>query len=143
MHYLTKINVNLLLNTCNFHRKFRLIFSLILSENAPNVDFREAKFQNFPGEHAPRTPLVYPRLGAQSYFSRINFLLLPQGLSSSFSKCIEMNARFFSLSTGVLLACFLKWVNIHPWRSFEKKPFKTSVDVTNILIKYQFTNTVL
>ena len=48
-----EINVNLLLNTCNFHRKFRLIFSLILSENAPNVDFREAKFQNFPGEHAP------------------------------------------------------------------------------------------
>ena len=44
---------NLLLNTCNFHRKFRLIFSLVLSENVPNVDFREAKFQNFPGEHAP------------------------------------------------------------------------------------------
>ena len=50
---LTEINVSLLLNTCNFHRKFRLIFSLILSENVPNVDFREAKFQNFPGEHAP------------------------------------------------------------------------------------------
>ena len=48
------ITVNLLLNTCNFHRKFRLIFSLILdSENVPNVDFREAKFQNSPGEHAP------------------------------------------------------------------------------------------
>ena len=48
----------LLLNTCNFRLKFRLIFSLILSENAQNVDFREAKFQNFPGEHAPGPPSV-------------------------------------------------------------------------------------
>ena len=56
IHYLTEINVNLLLNTCNFHRKFRLIFPLVLSENAPNVDFREAKFQNFPGEHSPGPP---------------------------------------------------------------------------------------
>ena len=60
--YITEINVNLLLNTCNFHRKFWLIFSLILSENATNVDFREAKFQNFPGGACPRTPLVYSRL---------------------------------------------------------------------------------
>ena len=48
----TEIHVKLLtlqLNTCNFHRKFRFIFSVILSENAPNVHFREAKFQNFPG----------------------------------------------------------------------------------------------
>ena len=40
----------------NFHHKFRFIFSLILSENAPNVHSREAKFQNFPGEHAPGPP---------------------------------------------------------------------------------------
>ena len=39
-----------------FHRNFRLIFSLHLSENAQNVHFREAKFQNFPGEHAPGPP---------------------------------------------------------------------------------------
>ena len=39
---------HLLLNTCNFHRKFWLIFSLNLFENAQNVRFREAKFQNFP-----------------------------------------------------------------------------------------------
>ena len=60
IHYLTEINVNLLLNTCKFHRKFRLISLLIiiLSENAPNVDFTEAKFQNFPGEHAPDPPCV-------------------------------------------------------------------------------------
>ena len=56
IHYCTEINVNLPLNTCNFQRKFRLIFLLILSENAPNVDFREAKFQNFPGKHAPGPP---------------------------------------------------------------------------------------
>ena len=55
IHYLTEINVNLLLNTCNFHRRFRLIFSLILAENAPNMDLREAKFQNFPGS-MPRDP---------------------------------------------------------------------------------------
>ena len=48
-NYCTEIDINLLLNTCNFHRKFWFIFSLILSENAPNVHFREAKFQNFPG----------------------------------------------------------------------------------------------
>ena len=46
-------NVNLLLNTCNFHCTFWFIFSLILSENAPNVHFREAKFQNFQGEQNP------------------------------------------------------------------------------------------
>ena len=56
MHYFTEINVNLLLNTNNFHRKFRIIFSLILSENAPNMDFGEAKFQNFPGGNAPGPP---------------------------------------------------------------------------------------
>ena len=56
IHYCTEINVNLLLNICNFHHKFWLNFLLILSENAPNVDFGEAKFQNFPGEHAPGPP---------------------------------------------------------------------------------------
>ena len=48
INYCTEINVNLLLNSCNFHRKFRFTFSLILSENASNVHFREAKFQNVP-----------------------------------------------------------------------------------------------
>ena len=38
------INANLLLNTSNFHRKFRFIFSLILSENPPNVHLTEAQF---------------------------------------------------------------------------------------------------
>ena len=56
--YITEINVNLLLNTNNFHRKFRIIFSLILSENAPNMDFREAKFQNFPASMPPEPPSV-------------------------------------------------------------------------------------
>ena len=55
-NYFTEIDINLLLNTCNFLHKFRFIFSLILSENAPNVHFREAKFQNFLGDHAPRPP---------------------------------------------------------------------------------------
>ena len=54
-NYCTEIDINLLLNTCNFHRKFRFIFSLILSENAPNVHFREAKFQKFRGGACPRT----------------------------------------------------------------------------------------
>ena len=35
---------------------------LILPEIAPNMCFSEAKFQNFPGEHAPGPPLVYSRL---------------------------------------------------------------------------------
>ena len=55
------MNINLLPNTCNFHRNFWLIFSLHLSENAQNVHFREAKFQNFPGKHAPGPPsLIVP-----------------------------------------------------------------------------------
>ena len=44
--------------TCNFHRKFRFIFSLHLSEIAQNVHFRKAQFQNFLGEHAPEPPRV-------------------------------------------------------------------------------------
>ena len=41
----------------HFHLKFWFIFSsLILSEIAPNVCFREAKFQNFPGKHTPGPP---------------------------------------------------------------------------------------
>ena len=59
IHYyneIPEININLLPNTCNFHRKFGFIFSLHLSENAQNVHFREAKFQNFPGDNAPGTP---------------------------------------------------------------------------------------
>ena len=43
------ISINFFLNTCNFHRKFRFIFSLNISENTQNVHFREAKFQNCPG----------------------------------------------------------------------------------------------
>ena len=61
IHYYTEIpeiNINLLPNTCNFHRKIRFIFLLHLSQNAQNVHFREAKFQNFPGKHAPGPPSV-------------------------------------------------------------------------------------
>ena len=61
IHYCTEIpeiNINLLPNTCNFHRKIRFIFSLRLSKNGQNVHFREAKFQNFPGEHVPDSPSV-------------------------------------------------------------------------------------
>ena len=45
------------------------------------VHFRKAKFQNFPGEHAPRTPppLEHTRtFGAQSYFCLTNSEVLPQ-----------------------------------------------------------------
>ena len=50
---ISEININLLSNTCSFHRTFRFLFSLHLSEN---VHFRKAKFQNFPGEHTPGPP---------------------------------------------------------------------------------------
>ena len=43
IHYCTEIsemNINLLPNTCNFHRNFRLIFFLHLSENAQKVHNR-------------------------------------------------------------------------------------------------------
>ena len=77
IHYCTEspeIKINLLPNTCNFHRKFRFIFSLHLSENAQNVHFREAKFQNFPGEHAPGPPYC-----TRYYFCWTNTELLSPG----------------------------------------------------------------
>ena len=48
--------------------------SLILSEIAPNVRFREAKFQNFPGEHVPGPPrvLMPPVLDPLSAGSTLN-----------------------------------------------------------------------
>ena len=80
IHYCTETNVNLLLNTCNFHCKFRFIFSLILSENAPNAHSREAKFQNFPGE-----PLDAPSVLAPSALDPIlagpTLNCFPPGLS--------------------------------------------------------------
>ena len=63
-------------NTCNFHRTFRFIFSLHLSENAQNVHFREAKFQNFPEEHVPGTPYCTRAFGARNYFCRTSSELL-------------------------------------------------------------------
>ena len=57
IHYCTEIpeiKINLLPNTCNFHRKFRFIFSLHLSENAQNV----LNFKIFPGSMPP-DPLLY------------------------------------------------------------------------------------
>ena len=59
IHYCTEIseiNINLLPNTCNFHRKFWFIFSLHLSENAQNVHFREARFQSFPDPPSALAP---------------------------------------------------------------------------------------
>ena len=74
IHCFTEINVNLLLNTSNFHRKFRIIFSLILSENAPNMDvrYREAKLQNF---------------------NRTNSQLLPPGLKKRTSALDPLSLR--------------------------------------------------
>ena len=40
----------------HFQRNFSFIFLSILSENARNMHFGEAKFHNFPGEHAPGPP---------------------------------------------------------------------------------------
>ena len=65
IHYCTEISeikINLLPNTCRFHRKFRRY----VSENAKNVHFREAK-----RTHA---------FGARYYFCRTNFELFPPGL---------------------------------------------------------------
>ena len=43
-----------------FSPKFWLIFSLILSDDAPNVDFREANFKISRGSMPP-DPLLYSR----------------------------------------------------------------------------------
>ena len=83
IHYCTEnpeTNINLLPNTCNFHRKFGFIFSLYLTDNAQNVHFREAKFQNFPGEHVPGRSQCTRAFGARYYFYRSNSELLRPGL---------------------------------------------------------------
>ena len=83
IHYCTEINISLLPDTCNFHRKFWFIFSLNFSEKAQNVHFREAKFQNFPGERAsrpPPPPQCTLALGARYYLYRTNYELPPPGL---------------------------------------------------------------
>ena len=56
IYYCTEINISLLPDTCNFHRRFWFTFSLNFSEKAQNVHFREAKFQNFPGGACLQTP---------------------------------------------------------------------------------------
>ena len=83
IHYCTEIpeiNINLLPNTCNFHRKIRFIFSLHLSKNAQKVHFREAKLKNFPGEHAPGPRPCTHAFGTPYYFCGPNSELLPPGL---------------------------------------------------------------
>ena len=80
VYILASVLADILSNTCNFHRKFRFILPLHLSENAQNVHFREAKFQNFPGEHAPGPPYCTRAFGARYYFCRTNSELLPPGL---------------------------------------------------------------
>ena len=77
------INANLLLNTSNCLCKFWFIFSLILSENAPNVHFREVQFQNFPGGGG--IPPDLPSVLSPS-FNRTNSELLPSGLNK-LGKC--------------------------------------------------------
>ena len=69
IHYCTEININLLLNTYNFNRKFRFIFSLNLSENTQNVHLREEEFQNFPGEHIPGPLTVLASLALHPIFA--------------------------------------------------------------------------
>ena len=82
IHYCTEIpeiNINLLPNTCNFHRKFRYIFSFHLSENAQNVHFREAQFQNFPGRHAPGPPSVLDTIFAGQLWTASAGLAITNG----------------------------------------------------------------
>ena len=73
IHYCTEKNINLLLNTYNFHRKFRFILWLNLSGNTQNVHFRYVKVQNSPGSMPPDPPLaLHPIFAGQTLncFSR-------------------------------------------------------------------------
>ena len=80
VYILASVQADILSNTGNFHCKFRFILSLHLSESAQNVHFREARFQNFPGEHAPGHPYCTRAFGARYYFCRTSSELLPPGL---------------------------------------------------------------
>ena len=70
VYILASVLADILSNTGNFHCKFRFILSLHLSESAQNVHFREARFQNFPGEHAPGHPYCTRAFGTRYYFCR-------------------------------------------------------------------------
>ena len=88
---ISEINFNLLPNTCNFHRMFRFIFSLHLSENAKNVHFGEAKFQNFPGKHAPVSPSVLAPSALHTSFARLTL------------KCFRRACYFQSVILRIIL----------------------------------------
>ena len=54
INYCTEININLLLNTCNFW----FVFSLILSENTQNVHLEKLNFEISRGSMPPDSPSV-------------------------------------------------------------------------------------
>ena len=72
IHYCTEININLLLNTCNFHLMFRFIFSLNLSENTQNMLFREKiNFKISQERMFPNPPSVLAPLTLDPIFARL------------------------------------------------------------------------
>ena len=89
-----------------FHRKFRLIFSLILSENAPNMDFTEAKFQNFPGSMPPDPLTVLVLLVLDPSLARSThreFFEIPNWeIHGIFPSCWESNGTINSFSGNLL-----------------------------------------
>ena len=100
---LSTFNISNLLHV-HSHRTFWFIFSLILSENAQNVRFRETNFQNFPGEHVPGPPYCTRAFGARSYFSRTNSELLPPGLVRYYCFSSHLNGPYLVVFSSSLIA---------------------------------------
>ena len=84
--------------------------SLILSEIAPNVRFREAKFQNLPGEHAPGPPSVLapPVLDPLSAGSTLNCFHRSCSDAKNVKECqIEIDSKI------IASLMFLRmWINL-------------------------------
>ena len=59
-----------------FHRNFRLTFSLHLSENAQNVHFREAKFQNIPAPDTIWAGLTLNYFRQVGYFQSVTLTMI-------------------------------------------------------------------
>ena len=78
-----------------FTVSFSSFFSLHLSANAQNVHFREAKFQNFLGEHAPGPPSILALSALDIIFARLTL------------KCFRRACYFQSIILSIILRIFV------------------------------------
>ena len=84
IHYCTdisEIDINLLPNTCNFHRKFRFIFFRYISLRMRKMcTLEKLNFKISRGSMPPDPPSIHAPSALDIFFCRINSEMLPPGL---------------------------------------------------------------